>query len=428
MIRNATKLVKSPVVYLLNQVLPCIVFTAERFHWSGLSRGEFTQLLKRRGMRPVGIPALDKAPPKNQEFDLQKHPQGWLTEPWAYSMLCDLNLFPDEVDWHNPHHLQAATKWSGMADQAACQIKRIMDRCRPRVCLTFQGYFLQDALLRWEAIGRGLRQVNFEITARNDRIIWDDVSGITTTRNLARNYFWKNENMVTDGLAHSYYQNWLRIFREKKGKDHAAPTRNFVKSGDRPLVVFLGQVYTDSSLLFSLEGFNNPVDVIKAVYDQGKNQACDIFIKLHPKEAAGADPVALRPYDKVTLRKLRQKYPEVCEAGNTHVWIDSENEWDTFSVVEQADLVITVNSQAGLEAAVLGRPVLVHRNCFYGGIGFTREYSDREELHFQMQRAANSTRSGFDVERARKFLYCFYERFCLPKDEKLIVKKVIGKF
>ena len=73
-----------------------------------------------------------------------------------------------------------------------------------------------------------------------------------------------------------------------------------------------------------------------------------LVIKCHPKDINGQDPVLRQPYNRLLSRKLTNAIPSLPD----HVQIDDENRWDTSSLMENADCVVTMNSQAGLEAAL----------------------------------------------------------------------------
>ena len=96
--------------------------------------------------------------------------------------------------------------------------------------------------------------------------------------------------------------------------------------------------------------------------------------------------------------------------------LDFDNRYDTYALIRQSDLVVTGNSQAGLEAAVMGKSVLHGARCFYGGFGFTRQYHDCSDLGLRLDQALAD--GPLDPIAARIFFHILYNKFCVSKTAK----------
>ena len=102
--------------------------------------------------------------------------------------------------------------------------------------------------------------------------------------------------------------------------------------------------------------------------------------------------------------------------------IDHDNQLDTYQLIDQAAVAVTVNSQSGLEAAIRGIPVVVCGDANFGGLGFTFDAPQVEFLAVAMKLALESgtTRDLVPAalprtDLAREFTYLFFEKYCRPK-------------
>src|SRR5690606_11332256 len=122
----------------------------------------------------------------------------------------------------------------------------------------------------------------------------------------------------------------------------------------------------------------SPVDVCRPLLEMARRNDIEVILKLHPKEQMDRETRLGRP-GKLTLARLQALMPrELLQHPN--VIVDSENSFDTYALMDRADLIVTINSQAGLEAAVRGKQVLCGNGAFYGDLGFTHDYASIPQL------------------------------------------------
>ena len=62
--------------------------------------------------------------------------------------------------------------------------------------IILQGHLYDHAIIRWICVQRGIEVVAVENTFNKNRIIWDNVSGLSVNKNLTRNYFWRYAAVV----------------------------------------------------------------------------------------------------------------------------------------------------------------------------------------------------------------------------------------
>ena len=290
-------------------------------------------------------------------------------------------------------------------------------RDRPALVVLVQGYEPVNAVARAAALNLGIPALAVENTSLKSRMLWDNVSAITTNRSLAANYYWRYKGSVNDAIVNEYIESLLSGLRAFKTEEHTAPSGMGAPECSRPNVLFLAQVLTDSSIIFGLGNDESPLDYIQSTVNWCQKNGYRLILKLHPKEFIGNDPIANRPYRKLTYRKMLQRTGLMQTLKENQAIIDSENSFDTYELIHQSKFVVTVNSQAGLEAALFDKPVVVCGNAFYRGLGFTLDINHPSQFNSMMDIAA-----VFEVPRScREFAYIYFKQYCRSKTEDSLV-------
>jgi hypothetical protein len=324
--------------------------------------------------------------------------------PWEFSQQSD--RVQDVLTLHSTQHLQ-------MLDALST-----VDRwARIHALIYAQGYAPSAHACRCFGVANGRRIVAFENCAHKELMLWDDVSGITVHRNLARNVYFRYRDLLSPGQANIFSESYLAGVTALKSNEHRAGSKRL--RIDSRYIVFLGQVMTDSSLVFGAQNHWGPLETITATMREGQRLGYTVVIKLHPKEAVGSPPVvgdgcASKPYDRLTYRRLMASAK--IELGG-HVIIDATNEYDTYALLANAAAAVTVNSQAGLEAAIMGVPVLVCGAAFYSGMNFTLDCIYEQEFEKALEIALKLTsqqKERFQGE-ARLFFFSFMNMYCVRK-------------
>ncbi len=304
----------------------------------------------------------------------------------------------------------------------------------PAAVAVVQGYDTFQAVARELALQNNLAVIAFENTALKDRLLWDDHSALTTNRNLASNFYWRHLDTADSLAVDTYVNRLVAETKQRKQEEHASPEQRFNGSRpNRPTVLFLGQVYTDSSVLFGIRDWKTPVHLMLELARRAVKMDFNLWIKLHPKEIKGASPVTGKAYNKLTYRKLTA-CPEFRQfiTDTDRVMIDHENTYDTYDLISKADAAVTLSSQAGLEAAIRGVPSVVAGQAYYGGLGFTLDADCPEVLEIELGRALGMSDESKAERRlaARIFTHIYFERYCITKSPdavaQLVAKRCFG--
>jgi hypothetical protein len=332
----------------------------------------------------------------------------------VYSICVSTGCYTDEIDFTT--HLPEISGYFSQAAAAVDHFDALFEKHRFRKAILFHGYYLNEAVVRSVAARDRVPVLGIERTAHKDRLIWDDRTGIPINSPNAKRMFEQHPPEFGPGdNVDGYVADLANRVKRIKTAQHSSPSRPYVKKTSRPLVVFIGQVYTDASLLFFLnEAFRNPLHVIGEVI-RNTGDGCELVVKLHPKEKSMNDPITNRRYDSLTYNKMKRDPRISGILDRDSIVIDHDNRYDTYSIIEQADLVITINSQAGFESLLFGKPVITCGRSFYTGLGFTYDCRTPEAMPSLIGDAMHTRVSGESRNRFKTFCYYFYERYCLDR-------------
>lgn len=310
--------------------------------------------------------------------------------------------------------------WSARLGEMFTQVKEMLRQSRPALVVLVQGYEPVNAVARAAALDLGIPVLAVENTALKSRMLWDNVSAITTNRNLAANYYWRYKGSVSDEEVNQFIQELKSNFINSKSDEHSVPIGASAPECDRPNVLFLGQVLTDSSVIFGLKTWQSPLDVMEATVQWCQRSGYRLLVKLHPKESKGKATITDQPYNRLTYRKMQER-PQLMNALRANqALVDKNNTFDTYALIDQSKITVTINSQSGLEAALLGKPTVVCGDSFYRGFGFTLDVNCQEEFEIMMDYAKD-----FRVPySADQFAFIFYERYCRPKTVTALVSLI----
>ncbi len=300
---------------------------------------------------------------------------------------------------------------------------------QPRTLLLAQGYFPISAVMRQLGLAAGVRIVSIEITLRRDRMLWEDVVGAAVNTHFAKNYFWRYQHHVTPETAHATTAQYLRQIHTFKAAEHASPTDGRqLPPCKRPTLLYLGQVSTDAAVLYGRRGFASQPAAIAAAAAYAAEQGLRLVVKLHPKEGPSfKDPL---PYFKGLTARLLEGEPTFVAARQRlgdNLIVDSDNQYNTYQLIEHAEACVTLNSQAGLEALLMGKEVVLAGDAAYGQLGFTHEAEDAPSLEFCLNRVLREGLRRNDGVRCRQYFHIFTELYCLPKTEASLVELALGR-
>lgn len=388
-----------------------ILIDKKHINWLGIEQSSIEKCLARKWLN-----AKFFEPDAKNNLFLNISSDFYMSDAITYLICNELECQPKELHNYGADIDNLISCSKEQASFVFSQAQYTISKIKPRCVILVQGYTMESAALRAACIENSIPFIVLENTARNDKILWENFSGINVNQNLAANYYWRYRDSIKPDIFNLYHQTYIKNQKAFKSSEHITPTKPYLSIDKKPLLTWIGQVYTDSSVIFGLNpGFKTPVDCIKTLLLFALEHDCRVFLKMHPKEYLGINPFQ-KSYNCLTARKLRADI-EVLDLINKlgdRVTFDDQNYFDTYSVIEASKLVVTINSQAGLESTIRNIPTILCGRAFYGNLGFTRDAYGPEELLASIGSCVNND-VDFSLNEARCFNYIFFEKYCIFK-------------
>jgi hypothetical protein len=143
------------------------------------------------------------------------------------------------------------------------------------------------------------------------------------------------------------------------------------------LLLFLN-FRADTAAVMRQVAFANVEDWLRNVVAWSLQKGLKLIIRQHPCERLpdykGSDDYAAI---------IRSIDPD----GKAARFVSAHDQLNSYALIERTKVVLPYTSRVGIEAAILGRPVILGTKCFYGGMNFTRHAQDPETYFFLIERA-----------------------------------------
>ena len=196
----------------------------------------------------------------------------------------------------------------------------------------------------------------------------------------------------------------------KKILSRDATRRELGLAADKKVAVIFPHILWDGSFFYGEDLFEDYtewlVETIKAACD---NDRVQWVVKLHPAHVVKAERENYRgkPAELVALEGVVETLPE-------HVkLVHPGDSISTYSLLETADYVVTVRGTVGIEAALLGVPVVTGGTGRYDRRGFTIDSSSQEEYKARLAKLETYPPLTKDqIELAER--YAYYVFLCRP--------------
>lgn len=430
-----TRSLKAAALHRLKNLRICAILLKGRFRssliasdscfgWLGLDYNKFKAILNKKKIDVLSLSIIDAISNK----DSCSLPQPELCRKLAeYPALVESEKCrPDKtVDFN-----ECIDKWTGILSENIISFSSGLKAIRPKGIVLVQGFEPKNASLRAAALGQGFPCLALENTSRPDRLAWDNIAAFACVDNLSRNFYFRYRSFLSDKVICDYRTHFLAQYVHEKSEEHRSGSHSkniSLKSSPKGYIVFIAQVFTDAATLNCLSHWDSPLELLEAVADWCICNKISLVIKLHPKEKNGRNPVNGKKYSKLTLRKILDTPSLLKKLHQCTLLIDAENLYNTYKLINASSVVVTLASQAGLEAAIFGKPVVVGGRSNYSGLGFTYDAPSPWLLDAQMSRAFSSQNTDNSFE-ASAFAYIFFEKYCIPKTEESLAELCLAIF
>ena len=290
-------------------------------------------------------------------------------------------------------------------------VRRILDHWQPQAIVVWGGTFYAERIAAVLARRRGVRVIAVENTAFRDRI-YVDTAGVTGNRHsAAHNWHWLEARALTPierqrlrdylGTVHAGGASWV----PQAARANREAICDFLGvEPEKRLALLIGQVAVDSVVLLDSPVFPDMRDfIVTTAGIVSRYPDYHLVVRLHPAEEMW--------HDNLTLRRLQGwEAPANCS-------IVHSRQLNTYDLMRESELGITMCSQAGLEMLSMGRPVVSAGRAFYSGKGLTYDVPSRAAYAAVLDdalrdpRLADEQREGVD-----KLLYHMIFEHLVPFD------------
>jgi len=337
-----------------------------------------------------------------------------------YSLYAELEIQRGEFDINNKIHFFEAMKWLNCAKIIADELYDLFSKVKPVSVVSLQGYFVECAIARQLAEVFRYQFYALENTFFYKKIICEPITGVAVNKTSIMSFFYRFQHLIIPKKCHSS-ESWIQA--NIKHQDHSSPLEVYRWPRDKKRILFLGQCLTDSSLLFCEPNYSI-VEVLKELQIYSAENNAHLFIKLHPKENNGKTPLH-KPYAKLTFRKLTESAYFIVDEDN--YYIDFENKYSTQELIYASDVVITINSQAGLESLALGKEVVLLGKAFYDQLGCTWNVPHLSVLGSCLDAILFGNQSLHKKNQIDMFMEVYFNYFCVDRRAKELIAKIISR-
>lgn len=392
--------------------------------WLGAVHGYIRQFLKDEGFRFIEFPHdawLQSEPSTKAEVPGLDY--GAIIRPSLERALA--------TEYGEVSRGEVTARFLNCARYFAAEFQQLILRERPIAAVVVNGYLAQQRIAA-TLMHRASRQVlALENSFANDRFYWETETGAIGNRHGMAGIFWERLRYValTELETKQLQEFWLsrdtsRSFDSMIVQPHPTVKGDVRKilglDGSTRYALILSQIPYDSVVVDDSAGYDSLLDFIYAAVDAVLATDSHIaVIRTHPKETQESTDH--------TARTLREKY-----ARNHRIRIVSGQEINTYSLMDDADFGITLNSQSGLEFLARGRRLIVGGDAYYGHKGFTLDAPHRNLLGVAVETAAlHPVLSEPQKEILKRFLYSLLFRYMCPYDQssvRLRLKQTIDKW
>lgn len=300
----------------------------------------------------------------------------------------------------------------------ARNFQQLLETITPRAVVVFNGQFFPEATVRYIALKKGIRVVAHEVGMLPFTAFFTDGEATAYPIDIPENYILSDrQNQKLDGYLEKRFQGNFKMagIQFWQGMEGLGTALVEKITGFKQMVPVFTNVIFDTSQPHSNVVFPDMFTWLNHVLEiAGKNPDTLFIIRAHPDE--------LRPGTAKQSRETVRDW--VKESGalklpNIH-YIDALEYVSSYELIQKSKFVMVYNSSIGLEAAIMGAPVLSAGKSRYTGIP-TVFFPDSIPAYLAKVEELLGTQNipvpPEFIINARKFLYFQLFRTALPFDE-----------
>jgi hypothetical protein len=359
---------------------------------------------------PLHNALLRKSVPELMDFVFNEIPLGALVLPSMRWVLRRHHLKDDEVTRY------LYSQYILSAYRVIREFTHLLDETRPQAVVVFNGMFYPEASARWAAAQRGVRVISHEVGLRPNTVFFTTGDATAYPIDIPAEFQLNSEqnNRLDAYLENRKQGNFtmagVRFWPEMRGLDESFLAR---LAQYRQVVPVFTNVIFDTSQPHSNVVFSNMFAWLEQVAEIARAAPDTLFvIRAHPDETRPGKESYESVADWVYQRGTAE-LPNV-------IFIQPQEYISSYELIQRSKFVMVYNSTIGLEASLLGAPVLCAGRARFTQLP-TVFFEQTPEAHRQMAEsflAADKIEvPGVFCHNARRFLYYQLYRTSLPFEE-----------
>jgi len=293
------------------------------------------------------------------------------------------------------------------ARNVVAAVEAEFDRDPPDQVVLLNGLFMFEAVI-WEvARRRGIPVVSYERAFIVDSFVFahDRVSSYYQIDEI-----WSLEKSIPLTVTQSKELDDYMVDRRfglRTTDDYWARVSSLGAGDSQPglTAVLFTNVVWDSAVIGQDLAFPSIVEwIVAAVQTFSKHPNHNLIIRIHPAE----EKLSGRESRERMDHSLARSFPAL--PPNVRV-IPPEDDTSSYELMAESDLGLVYTSTAGLEMALVGKPVVVAARTHYRGKGFTVDVSTSEEFEGAIEDfLLNSGAWSSNLDLARRYAHLFFFR------------------
>ncbi|MBB5751886.1 hypothetical protein [Prosthecomicrobium pneumaticum] len=335
-------------------------------------------------------------------------------EAIIYSLCNEIERLPHEVDFTDQAVRVAVMEWALYYEKIRKDIIRAISKFKPNRVIYIQGFLVEEVILRSLA-----EKYKFECCAWEMAIL----GGYSRMARGGPDAVFNPKLSIPHSVDKSTGADDIgEVTRWNKNQQHESGKGRFSFPNGRLRLLLICQVYTDASQIFGTTADINPISLVKGVLEISVRRGAFVFVKLHPKEIHGRSPIGPE-LNGLTYRRLVGAGFPWGKKEFHHFQIDRESLYDTGSAIRDCDVVITINSQTALEAAVAGKEVILLSSSYFSTLPCFWHADRVEDIAPMLDEIAGGDRRA-DVGLARQALRDHILKDCVINSSEEFLRRI----
>ncbi len=291
---------------------------------------------------------------------------------------------------------------------------RLLDRVPdPQAVVIFNGQTYPEATVRWLATRRGLRVITHEVSMYPLSAFFTDGEATALPMHIPADFeLTAEQNARLDALMQSRFEGkvgmaGIRFFPEMKGLDETFLQK---AAAFKQIVPLFTNVIFDTTQQHSNAFFPNMFAWLDAVLEIARRSPDTLFIiRAHPDEA--------RP-GKTSRESVAMWFDGSGAASLPNLVFVAPDEYiSSYELIRRSKFVMIYNSTIGLEASIMGKPVLCAGSARFTSFNTMSFPADQADYLRQLENFLAADRVEplpEHIRNARHFFYYHYYIASLP--------------